>query len=206
MVDYQKLIELTIAGIVGISGKYGIDFFKNKRQSKRIDFDTILKRLDREIGELKEERVTREKERYEMQTRIFQLENQLIALRNKIILLESAHMDSPLPMWLKDTDGTMLALNKPYETLILKPIGKTTEDYIGKNDLEFWGDTIGKIYMDNDEWVMENKKVWKGIEPLRIKGKMDEIVVFKYPRYSSKILIGTAGIAVPKSWIIDANK
>lgn len=57
-------------------------------------------------------------------------------LRNKIILLEAANHEIPIPMWLKDEKGVLLAVNNAYEDMILTPNMITTDYAIGKVDEE----------------------------------------------------------------------
>ena len=201
MADHVKIIEIIATAIGTLGAKYGIDFFTSKRKANRVDFETILNRLDKELAESKEERVVLRTENEKLKEEQLQLRADLISLRNKIILLESAQNDSPLPMWLKDTDGTMLALNGAYEEMFLIPNGLKMQDYIGKTDYDIWPEEIAKQYRAHDSKVYKSGKTFKGPERVVVNGEDVPITVIKYVRYSGNLKIGIAGIAIPKEWV-----
>ena len=103
----QILITILLPAL-GALGQY---LLVGRRKEQRIDFDLIIKRLDKEHEECKETNQL--------------LIKKVAMLENKVLLLESAHQSLPVPMWLKAMDGTMLALNPAYERVFLKPNGLT---------------------------------------------------------------------------------
>jgi len=112
--------------------------------------------------------------------------------------MESAHIDSPLPQWIKDLNSVMVSVNSSYEEHFLKPLGKTASAYIGKNDVDMWGKEVGENFVKHDAVVVRNRKVWYGIENVPQKdGSSIPHLIVKYPRYSGNTLIGIAGIAIP---------
>jgi hypothetical protein len=125
------------------------------------------------------------------------LERQLFGLQNKLAMMESAHMDAPLPMWLKDVDGTMLALNQAYEDAFLRPIGKTANDYIGRKDVDVYGEELGRQFADHDRIALSGRIV-DVLEDAPVgDGTMAKWRVIKYVRKVGRVPVGIAGIAVP---------
>lgn len=200
MNDHVKIIEIVIAGLVGLGSKYGIDFFNSKRREKRVDFDTILQRLDKELTESKKKQEELSAKNQELQNQLLKMQGEIMNLRNKIILLESAQNHSPLPMWLKDTDGTMLALNDAYTETFLEPNGISKKDYVGHFDKDVWPLHIAQEYGENDRQVLVTKKVFRGRETVKINDTETQWRIIKYPRYAGEIVIGIAGVAIPEDW------
>lgn len=192
-----ETLGLIIGGGVGTKA---IDYFISKRTDKRSDFSEIVKqwqadneRLRVENQELKDmERVLAQK--------VSDLEKRLNDFQNKLVLLESAHLNLPVPMWLKDNNGIMMALNKAYEDAFLAPLGKSMTDYIGHDDTAIWDAETTAAFQRNDMAAMLSpKKVWYGTEPIIIKGNdiSTKWRVIKYVRYAGAVPIGIGGIAIP---------
>lgn len=127
------------------------------------------------------------------------LQKQVNNLRNKLLLLESATNDLPIPMWLKDLDGTMLSLNKAYEWLFLLPNNLRAEDYIGKHDSDVWPEEVAEEFGKNDRTVISNKSVEKFYETVSIDGENKEFLIIKFPRKVGNTIVGIAGIAIDKN-------
>lgn len=127
---------------------------------------------------------------------------EIIGLRNQLIIFESSHSDIPIPIWLKDTSGKMLFVNREYEKELLNPINKTTADYIGFTDVEVWGEVLGGAFQKHDRQVMikkiaiEFEETWTGAAGTIWKGK-----VIKYPRFLNRTVIGIGGIIVYKKLV-----
>ena len=145
-----------------------------------------LERLDKITGILQEE------------LRIKDIE--IIELRNQLIIFESSHTDIPLPMWLKDTKGTMLFLNDEYEKALLHPNDKTRNQYIGKTDYAVWDKDTADRFMQHDREVMQTKKAAVFTETWTTAGHNVEGTVVKYPRFLNRTVIGVGGI------IFETNK
>lgn len=195
-----ELVKYIVAALTGLGAKYGIDFFQSKKKESRVDFDTIVKRLDIELTRSQQEREQLSEENRQLQKKIIKMQGELMSLKYKITLLESAQNHSPLPMWLKDTDGTMLAVNDSYDAIFLKPNGIQKGDYVGHFDADVWPETLAQEYKENDEQVLNTRKVFRGYENVLIDGKKHKWRIIKYPRYAGEIIVGIAGIAIPESW------
>jgi PAS domain-containing protein len=197
-----RLIEIAAAAAVTLGAKSGVDFFKKKRDSERVDFKTLLIELKSEIDTLKNERKEVSELNSILQKRVFELELIVKDLRNKIVLLGSAHDSSPLPSWLKDTDGTMLSLNQAYASAFLEPNGIKIEDYIGRSDFAVWPKDIAEEYQKNDLQVLKTRKDFIGEENIYINGKATKWKIIKWVRYVGRLPIGIAGKAVPVNFEI----
>ncbi|MEQ8548753.1 MAG: PAS domain-containing protein [Cyclobacteriaceae bacterium] len=176
--------------IAAISGGLITGIVSLVTQSRDISYNQIQML----IVELKESNQQLRKENLQIED----LRHQIFFLRQKIMLLESGTQDLPFPMWLKDTDGTMLALNPAYESVFLHPNGFTKEQYLGFNDTMIWPHEIANEFRANDLWVMNNKKVFRGMEkiPDPLTKELINWHVVKYPRYASGVIIGIGGVAI----------
>lgn len=176
-----------------------ISFPINWKQEQRIDNNTLLKNMQEQLDAM---RVENER------CRKFEIDynNRVASLQAKIIMLESATMNLPLPMYLKTvgtegSPGTMLAVNEAYERMYLMPFGKNAADYIGKTDVEFWGEKLGTFYWLNDLTVVQTGEIFDddSISPFKGKdGDRKKVRVIKYPRYFGASMIGIAGIIIPE--------
>ena len=188
---WMEVIGLLVSGggLVAILN-YFLKKDQQENEQRRVDFDVILNNL------LTENKFFREREG-EAIKRISDLEKQLSYLQNKIILLESAHMDLPIPMWLKDTQGVMLAVNSAYEKMFLIPNGKTSQDYVGNRDVDVWGPVLGAQYWSHDQKVLYTGQTFDGFETVVLDGVEMNYRIIKYIRYAGRAKIGIAGIASP---------
>lgn len=168
---------------------------KDKREGLQLVIDNFTednKRLRSEMAELKKDL---EKEKGERNHIELQLRNEVMQLRNKLLIMESAHLDLPVPQWLKDVDGTMLAINKAYEDQFLEPLGKEASDYIGKTDKDVWEKATAEVFAANDRIVTRSKKPYQTQETINLGKHLEVWEILKYPRFSGNTLIGIGGIA-----------
>lgn len=174
-----------------------LTFFISRRKENRADIEQFVQLIREDNARLREKERELSKTQEKLNNKVLHMERQILMLQNKLILLESAHNDSPLPKWLKDENGTILALNESYEKTFLVPLGKTMQDYIGKTDFDVWPETIARSFLENDRAAMETGLV----DTLELvpngKGEMIKWRIIKYPRYAGSVLIGISGIAVP---------
>jgi len=183
----------TAAAWVAVVGVLGSTFIEIK-QDRRAGFADIAESYREDVIRLRE---------VEARCLQFELEmgRKLSALQSKIVLLESASQDLPFPHWLKSSGtainpGVMLSLNKAYELEFLAPRGKTAADYIGKTDVEFWGEELGERYWRLDLDVIRRKT------PIETNGRHpldgSPVRVMKYPRMLGNRVIGIGGIVIPE--------
>ena len=203
--DYTTIISAA-AGIIGtIITQYAIKL-KNKADARKTHFEgdaVLVTNYSKLIEEIKTLKDNTDKENAELRERLRECEKngiknyqELTELKFQLIQLESADFDMPFPRWIKDHEGKMLKLNKSYEQIFLTPNGKKMMDYIGKTDVDIWGEEIGKMYQENDQWVMKNKKVWRGTEKVNIDGKISDCKIVKYPFFAGGTIIGVAGVGI----------
>lgn len=131
--------------------------------------------------------------------RIKALEMQVTALEQKVTLLESAHLSSPLPMWIKDVNFVMRSFNQAYIDTFLKPNGIKESDYLHHFDDAVWPADIANEYRANDMLVMNTGRVHDMEEHvIDHQGRRKTIRVIKFPRKVGGMIVGVAGIAIPK--------
>lgn len=137
----------------------------------------------------------------ELRDRIDQLERitnkrdlEVVNLRNQLMLFESSHVDIPLPMWLKDVNGVMLFLNREFEDTFLRPIGKTSHDYIGKRDADIFEKKDAEAFAKSDAEVYRKKRPTRFIEEVTRNGEVFEVTSIKYPRFLGNTIIGIGGV------------
>lgn len=177
-----------------------LNYFREKKKDDTTDFQVIVAEYKIMVEQFKQTIAGFEISEKECKRALDKVSFELVDLRNKINSLESSHFDLPFPMWIKDLDFRMLSLNSEYEKCFLKPNGKQISDYIGKTDLEFWGDDIGKSYGDGDMRTLNSKSgIWVGTELIVLKGNVisENWRIVKHLRYLGNTPIGIQGIAIP---------
>jgi hypothetical protein len=114
-------------------------------------------------------------------------------LEKKLFIFESVNDDNPLPFWIKDPNNfKMLYCNKKYEDYFLRPYGKTSLDYIGRSDHEFWTKEEADIFLQNDSYVLK----LRGVHMTKEYANGEQITVVKYPVFVNSIIVAIAGIAI----------
>lgn len=167
-------------------------------QNKKI-VATQMEWKEKRIQTLEEEAKKDEEKIAELEQRISELEKDRAMMEARFIAFRSSHDSSPLPMWIKDSEGRVLACNKAYERAFLLPRGRTLMEYIGKKDVDVWPEHVAKQFVQNDQTVFRTRKIHDFIEHVtNDKGEDEPIRVIKYPRLISGIEdpIGVAGIAI----------
>lgn len=118
-------------------------------------------------------------------------------LENKVDLLVNQGVAIPFPHWLKGLDGTMLALNEPYENVFLKSRGLTKEDYIGKKDRAIWPESYASKFRAVDLTVQSTGGVWVGEEWVIVNDSAQRWQIIKYQAKVGGNVVGIGGIAIP---------
>lgn len=214
MSKVQNYIEV-IAGIIG--GGSLTAMFQSWRESKKDKSDEVFRIIDqyKELIEQHKSQIEQhklqvskmEKAEEECKLRlekhesiIDDLRHTIMELRNKMIQLETTNNDFPFPCWFKDMNHHMVWINPAYEELILKPNGKTEQDYIGKSDIDVWGDELGLSYQISDKKSIRHKGgVVITNEKVIIAGAdmTDAWKIVKWVRYLGTTPIGYCGAAIP---------
>lgn len=187
-----QLVNLIITFIGGGVVTAIFNFIVHRSKEKRDDFESILNAFREENTRL---RVTEN----ELKNKLNSLEEIVFGLKVKLIQLESAHLNMPIPKWIKDKDGTIITVNKAYEDMFLIPQGYTALDYIGKKDTDIWSEEIANDYMNNDVKALD--RIVYAREKIILNKRTFYVLVIKYPREVDGVTIGTAGIAVPDYYI-----
>ena len=130
------------------------------------------------------------------------LEHENQRLLTQFIILSSSHDSSPLPQWVKDDEGRVLAVNRAYERLFLIPRGYKLGDYLHHTDASVWPAEVAEEFQANDREVWRRREVMDLEERIEMPDKsLQKMRIIKYPRYADGIEqpIGIAGIAIPAS-------
>lgn len=197
--------EIVIA-IISAIGAGGLTFILGLRKNKRDDFNALISTWEKDNLRLREEVQRLDKRIQDVELMYSEQKKKADNLQTKLILLQTAHQDLPFPQWLKDIHGNMLALNRAYEDMFLRPNGLKAEDYIGKTDFDIWPEEIAKEYEKNDMVVKTGRQpYWVGEESIMIADNdiSKEWKVIKYGRFMGRdynnrpVCVGIAGMAIP---------
>lgn len=198
------MIEIIIAALSGGVLTQVFTFILNRDKAKETaeknDFQTIVEQWQSDNKRLRDENQKHLQTQNDLYKKLAEHERKISALNTKLLIMESAYMHIPVPSWLKDLDGTMLALNEAYEDNFLKPLGLCRADYIGKTDFDIWDEETAKEYQENDVKVLNSiEKVWFGKEKIVLNGVdvTDSWKMLKYVRFAGDLEIGIGGMAIP---------
>lgn len=191
----ENVIQLLIAAISAGGLGAWLTYKLGSRKQNSSDFEIIVRKY-KELYDEHDKKVDKlEKQRAEDIKRITELEREVGDMTNKLVLFESSHQHIPLPIWLKDTNGKMLAVNEEYETKILSIRGLKATDYVGKTDFEVWPKETAEEFIAHDRKVARLKRKieftenWKDDD-----GNLYEGEVIKYPRFVGNTVIGIGGV------------
>lgn len=198
------MIEIIIAALSGGVLTQVFTFILNRDKAKETaeknDFQTIVEQWQSDNKRLRDENQKHLQTQNDLYKKLADHERKISALNTKLLIMESAYMHIPVPSWLKDLDGTMLALNEAYEDNFLKPLGLCRADYIGKTDFDIWDEETANEYQQNDVKVLNSiEKVWFGKEKIVLNGVdvTDQWKMLKYVRFAGDLEIGIGGMAIP---------
>jgi hypothetical protein len=196
------MIEIIVAALGGGVLTQVFTFIINWQKAEKDDFTTIVDQWQNDNKRLREENQKHLQTQNDLYKKLAEHERKISALNTKLLIMESAYMHIPIPSWLKDLDGTMLALNEAYEDNFLKPLGLCRADYLGKTDFDIWDEDVAKEYQQNDVAVLQSpEKVWFGDERIIINGVdvTKEWKTLKYVRFAGDLEVGIGGMAIPSN-------
>ncbi len=124
-------------------------------------------------------------------------------IRLKTMLFETAHLDLPFPQWIKDEHGVMQSINAQYVDMVLKPLGLTALDYLGKTDHDVFPKEIADAFLGNDRNVWETGQAFRGLELVSSPDGPKWWFIVKFLRTLKGQKLGVAGVALPMEWIPD---
>ena len=154
---------------------------------------------DKRIEQLEKEADKDEAKILDLERRIGNLEKDKAVMEARFLAFRSSHDSSPLPMWIKDAEGKVLACNRAYEVLFLRPRGYTLNDYLGRTDADVWPSHVAEQFRENDLSVLRDREILDTRENCtNAQGREIPVRVIKYPRTIDGIEepIGVAGIAI----------
>lgn len=98
----------------------------------------------------------------------------------------------PFLIWLKDQQGRFLAVNQPFADACNMT---STDDLIGKNDLDIWPEELAQAYRKDDAEVIASGKPKNVEELLESNDKQNWIETYKSPVLLDDNVIGSVGFA-----------
>ena len=193
--DYNNIITVLITTI----GAGGIGAFLTyklgNRKQNQSDFSGVVQEYKDLVETYKKDVADLSKKVDLLIIDLREKEKEITELRHQLLIFESSHVDIPLAMWMKDTNGKMIFLNSHYEDIFLLPRGFRMSDYIGKDDYSVWSAEIAKGFIRNDKQVMFSKKHIRKIEEIEDgEGVVYYAEILKYPRKLNNSVIGISGI------------
>lgn len=191
--SWHKYRIYLISAVVGMISALGTSYLESSTKEKELS-QTQTEQL---INALMNDRTYQEDRARLCEETITPLQNRINQLETQVQLLNNVHQGLPVPTWLKDRGGIMLALNDQYEKIFLQPMGKSREDYIGHTDYDIWPEAYANKFYAIDQTVIKTGRVWHGEEWVTVNDTAQQWEIIKYPRYSGNVLIGVGGIAIP---------
>ena len=193
--DLQSLItSLLVPTVIALAGAVVYLW----QEQRRVLFSQLKAREDR-IATLEKREIILESRIADLEKLVSQLKQDNAGMQARFILFASSHDSSPLPTWIKDRDGKVLAANRAYERTFLRPRGHSLADYVGRCDADVWPEHVAAEYAANDNAVLRTGEIWDGEENVPdAAGKSRSIRIIKYPRRAKGIAepFGVAGIAI----------
>ena len=186
---------IALVGVwISIGSNENIAQIQNMTQNTSILFNRI------EILESRTSEMSQKIAAYELTISKLQVEN--VALKSKIITqfnqaneLYSFFQYMPGPAWMKNTEGSMIWINKAYE----KYYGVSKLEYEGATDFDIWPRESALRFRHNDMLVYETKRSIVVSET--IDGK--EWIIWKFPVVLEGEIIGIGGVAIPPTDLPD---
>lgn len=191
----------TIIGSVLGGGTVGAiinSYFSSKSEDKKTDLeasDRLILQWEKLLDPLRARVTDLESKLEEARQRELHYKEEISTLKNQLMIFESSHVDIPLAMWMKDTQGKLVFINSIYEDEFLIPRGYTAADYLGKTDSAVWSEKVVKAFSKHDAKIIREKKFSRDIEPVDDgSGGFYYVDVLKYPRKLGAKVIGISGI------------
>ena len=194
----------TILGLVGTllgGGAVGAvitSYFSAKSEDKKTEVDAsdrLVLQWEKLLDPLRARVSDLEDKLEESRLRELNYKEEISTLKNQLLIFESSHVDIPLAMWMKDTQGKLVFINSIYEDSYLIPRGFTVTDYLGKTDAAVWSPEVVKAFALHDAKVIREKRFSREIEPVDDgAGGFYYVDVLKYPRKLGNKVIGISGI------------
>ncbi len=114
-------------------------------------------------------------------------------LRQKDIYHRALLDNFPFLVWLKDTNGNFLSVNRPF---VLATGLENAEQIVGATDFDIWPKDLAQAYVADDNKVLQNRIAVEREEELSDQGVRKWIETYKAPIIDDEgIIFGTVGFA-----------
>lgn len=189
---YGPFAGMVAALAVGVWVAVGI---KNSASSSG---DKFAQMAVNRVGELEAEAKVTRSDLDLLKTQFIKLQSENAELRQRLEIMEGAHMDLPWPQWLKDRNGTMIAVNPAYEIMFLAPRGYVKSDYVGERDESVWPADIAVAFREHDAVVLRTREPQDFFEEVVMPdGSRKTLRFLKFPRTVGGAVVGIAGMHIP---------
>ena len=108
-------------------------------------------------------------------------------------LLKAAIDGMPIPFWVKDKSSKMILINTAYTQVF----GVKKEEYVGKYDVEVWGEELGRAYQEHDQVALKSETPVHFKERVKVKGNLQFWDVCKFSYVDALNNTCIAGYALP---------
>ncbi|MDX1914544.1 MAG: EAL domain-containing protein [Methylophilus sp.] len=115
-----------------------------------------------------------------------------LSLRQKEAYQRSLLDNFPFMVWLKDTKGRFLTVNKVFLDAVE---AQSLDEVVGKTDLDFWASEYADVYIKQDKFVMDQQATAVNDEIIEISGHPRWFETFKSPVIVNDKVVGTVGFA-----------
>jgi len=175
-------------------------YLPSAKKQRSEDFKLLIESYQKQYKDIMEEVKSYKQKEQECLDRYSGLEVQLLKLQSNMSLLRASSPNIPIPMWVKDINGIMLALNDEYERAFLMPQGKRREDSVGKTDDDIWGSEMAIQLRESDMKAIDQDEPVIGIETIRIGDEKHPKLwnIIKYPNKIGDLVVTIGGIAFPE--------
>lgn len=203
----MKLPEITnlFYGITAILSALGVrhifSYWINKNKQKSVDYNTLLGRQDKIIEDLEEKLHELESKSTTTSEDNLKLKQEIFVLKNGISLLESSALDLPLPMWLKSSEGKLLATNSAYVETFVKNCSESVSNHLGQTDKCILGQEAHDTISSKEKEILANGSVIIYKESVKLAGIITDFIFILFPRKLGKVTLGITGIAINESSI-----
>lgn len=205
MIDWNGILKV-IFGAGGFGGGVALlNWFLKKQAADGQTFQQLREAYKEDFQGMRNEILDLKVEVAKLTDQLASKDRQISLMQAQLDLMKTAYPDIPLPLWLKDTNGYMIALNDAYEKAFLIPQGKHRGEYINKQDQAVWEPEVVELFKKNDMIAVERadkvKVIFEDIHDLE-NSKQFRLLknweFLKYPRYIDGTLVGIGGIAIPR--------
>lgn len=108
------------------------------------------------------------------------------------VVLDQIVEEAPAAIFIKDTAGRYLYVNKQHEVVT----GIPPDEVVGKTDLDLYPDALASAYRNDDLQTLQAMSPLRFEEPVIVEGRERLFSIVKFPVLRDEQVIGVCGISV----------